>query len=523
MDMSSISRVISSMRRTGWQQIIGWIVLGSMVIGGMYFRLQGIERNLSFWNDEIHAAYFSRAVLEHGVPITQTGHYTGLYQIALYYLTAFMFALGGISEFAARVPSVIAGTLLIVVVYAVAKKITNTTTAYVASFLTAFSQIQLAWSTQFRPYIWLELCVVVVAYCAYKYISAQKMIDRYIVYAVLVSLVASLFHGTGLVNFVLISLVFIYKIIARKKYQYLLLLLPLSIFVTGIIYFSLSPINRTADAVFHVHTDLLHYRVFLRANYWWLLSGAVVGGTILWIRSKERALILCGFPLVIFLAAIFKFNAQYVRYSLPAFPFLYILFGYGLVIVAETAGIVTKHMYVKYGTLLLLVVFFLWQPIRTNKILLAPRYYYTINGDMRENPIVDYKRAFERIKKLRADRTSFVVMDAWNDRVPWFLPEQPYIFLIEHRPATVDPVFGEPMIATIKEFVAAQQQYQAGIVVVENWESQTAYNVQQYIRNHLQHEFDVENLPHNEADKWSISIYSWGIAPTVSRAKSRDL
>lgn len=489
---------------------ISLFILALIIVGGFYFRFQGIEKNLSYWNDEIHTAYFSRAVVEKGIPITQSGHTTGLYQIALYYLTALSFSMFGISEFAGRIPSVIGGTLLILLVFVVAKRITNTYAAFIASLLTAFSQIQLAWSTQLRPYIWLEIFTLLIAYLSYLNLHSKKIVDRYLVSAVGVSLVASLFHGTGLVNFVLISVVFMFKVIALKKYRYLLLAIPMGTFVLGILYFSLSPINRTAGILFSLNTDILHYRVFLQANYWWLIMGSMVGSIALWTYSRKHAVIFAGFPIIIFLVAIFKFNSQYVRYSLPAFPFLYILFGLGVVFTINNITARIKNRFVKQGIIVLLLLFFVSYVLKTNKVLTAPRYYYTINGDMRENPIVDYKLAFQKIEKLMHNKKSVIVMDAWNDRVPWFMPNQPYIFLIEHRPANIDPVFGEPMVSTIEEFLAAKKKHPAGVILVENWESQTAYNLQQHIRNTLKHEFDVENLPYNGADKWSISIYSWG-------------
>ena len=67
------------------------------------------------------------------------------------------------------------------------------------------------------------------------------------------------------------------------------------------------------------------------------------------------------------------------------------------------------------------------------------------------------------------------------------------------------------MISTISEFNREKSKYPYGVVLVENWESQASPELQEYIRTTLKKEFDVNNLPYNEADKWSISVYSWNL------------
>src|SRR3989344_5337751 len=84
------------------------------VMFGFWFRYEGIVKNLSFWNDEIHTAIFSRAILWQGAPVTEIGASTGLYQSAFYYATAASFSLFGLTEFAGRLPSVLVGSLFII-------------------------------------------------------------------------------------------------------------------------------------------------------------------------------------------------------------------------------------------------------------------------------------------------------------------------------------------------------------------------------------------------------------------------
>ncbi|MBI4004876.1 hypothetical protein HY358_01935, partial [Candidatus Roizmanbacteria bacterium] len=47
--------------------------------------------------------------------------------------------------------------------------------------------------------------------------------------------------------------------------------------------------------------------------------------------------------------------------------------------------------------------------------------------------------------------------------------------------------------------------------LIENWESLTSPELQQHIQKTLKRELDVQNLPYNENDRWSITVFSWGM------------
>ncbi len=131
---------------------------------------------------------------------------------------------------------------------------------------------------------------------------------------------------------------------------------------------------------------------------------------------------------------------------------------------------------------------------------------------MRENPIVDYKYAYGRIREMIKDRDSLVVLDAWNDRVPWYLPGQKFVLLADpEKFGKIDPVFGEEVTNSVDKIISLQNEYKSGIAIVEDWESQTPEYLKEYIRKNLKFEFTVQDLPGNENDHWGISIYSWGI------------
>ena len=147
----------------------------AMVALGFIYRYFSISHELSYWNDESNVGIFSRGILEYGMPVNANNVGYGVYEILLFYVTALSYSFFGISEFAGRFPSVVAGTVLIGVLYGVTKHLINQKAAVIAAFLGGFLQIQFAWSTQLRPYIWLQLFTVLVTYYSYRFLANKQI------------------------------------------------------------------------------------------------------------------------------------------------------------------------------------------------------------------------------------------------------------------------------------------------------------------------------------------------------------
>ena len=477
--------------------IVFYIFLAILTCIGFYLRYSSITHNLSFWNDESQVAIYSRAILELGKPIDVTGYSTGMYQLILYYLTALSFFLFGISEFAARLPSVVVGTILIPIIFFVTKKMLSTKEALIAAFLMTFSQMQLAWSTQLRPYIWMELFTVITIYLAYRYLkNTHTIFNTSLWWGIAITIISFLFHGTGLFNGIIIGGAFIYKIIELKKYKYLLLLIPAAL--VSIIAISFTPFF---EALFRFNTYLIHYKVFLTYHYLWLCSGAFLGFVLLWRTNRKLALLLSLSAGMIIALALFKIHDRYVRYSITAFPILYIMFAAGIIGLVDY---ISKTTFTRsMGYIVILVVFLMW-PVKKEKILFTPQLYYTINADMRENPIVDYKGAFAKIKQLINGRNDIIIMDAWYDRTLWYLPGNPWGILFHAEVPIIQA-------SSIKEFEQFKKKHPRGIAIVENWQSMTPPELQDHLRKTLKYEFEQGAIRGNERDAWNINVYSWGL------------
>lgn len=109
--------------------------------------------------DETRLALAARAILEHGVPLL---HGDFLYTRGLLpaYVEALSFAILGISDQAARLPAIIAGTLLVPAVYVFARDLVGRMAALAPAAMVAFSPPLVVHSREAWFYPWLVLWFV---------------------------------------------------------------------------------------------------------------------------------------------------------------------------------------------------------------------------------------------------------------------------------------------------------------------------------------------------------------------------
>jgi hypothetical protein len=128
------------------------IVLFIFTVIGFLLRFNNLE-NYSFWNDEIISLRASEGVLKQGIPFIQQGNVYFKSPLHIYSLALFIHSFG-VTEFSARLISVIFGTLTIILIYFVGKKISgnNKTIGLAAALIYSFSLWSIAWSREARFY-----------------------------------------------------------------------------------------------------------------------------------------------------------------------------------------------------------------------------------------------------------------------------------------------------------------------------------------------------------------------------------
>src|SRR5688572_25394695 len=131
-------------------------------------RLNGLDwRDGDLSTDEARLALAAKGVIATGLPILPSDRlYTrGLVTI---YATAPSLALFGIHDWSARLPSIVAGALLVPAVFLLAQSVAGTVPALAAAFFVVVAAPLVAWSRQaWRPATFL-LLFTLTAYAAYR-------------------------------------------------------------------------------------------------------------------------------------------------------------------------------------------------------------------------------------------------------------------------------------------------------------------------------------------------------------------
>ena len=149
------------------------IIITSVIIMGFFLRIYdlGIQ---SFWLDEAISSIAAMAFLEKGTPVFQSGLFYGR-GILNTFLIASSFKIFGVNEFAARLPSVLFGTLTILLVYIIGSKWGNRYVGLIAATLVAFSVWEIAWSREARMYQQLQFFYILSLYMFYEFTQNKDL------------------------------------------------------------------------------------------------------------------------------------------------------------------------------------------------------------------------------------------------------------------------------------------------------------------------------------------------------------
>ncbi|MBI3366454.1 glycosyltransferase family 39 protein, partial [Candidatus Roizmanbacteria bacterium] len=176
--------------------ILSFLPLLIIIIAGFLFRLKGIQDNHSFWADEGYISSFARDIVMGKLSIAQ-GVYKVWYQPLQILTTSIFFFIFGISEFSARLPSVIIGSVGIVFAYFVAQKLSSTWGGLLAAFAYGFSQLNLANATQAKPYTIITVLFFMNIYLYLLLTESNNSQDHKVLFhiaIIILSTLATLFH-----------------------------------------------------------------------------------------------------------------------------------------------------------------------------------------------------------------------------------------------------------------------------------------------------------------------------------------
>ena len=117
-----------------------YLFLFTISVIAFLYRVYGIFDNSPFWVDEFSTAIHSVQILKHGLSVfTDPSINLEIHNIPTHFLVAGFFKIFGQKEWVARLPFVMIGSLVPLMVFLVARKLYNLPTAISATLLTTFS------------------------------------------------------------------------------------------------------------------------------------------------------------------------------------------------------------------------------------------------------------------------------------------------------------------------------------------------------------------------------------------------
>lgn len=491
-------------------------------------RFWGLSSNPPFWVDEFSTGTEARIVQAHGPKLifdSQLRKKVGLehHNIPAHILVASSFSLFGESERAARLPFVIIGSLIPLLIYVLLASWGAPLAGIIAAILTTHVHLQVLWSVQARGYMLLQACILL-AFILYNKILEKKTVGEaswLIALLAGVSLIGLLSHITFV--FVLGALMIhsFFHFEGYKKYSLLwgggvlaiLTLLGLSGSLSVIVFFiknTFSPVN-----------NLWYYHSFMWREYTLVAFLGALGLVRLYQDKKgtmQPILIFIGGYLMFIL---FIFGHHMTKYLLPIFPFILAGMAYLLV---DLGKILSKKSMVTLGiSLLLTYLIILNGDVFVNK----PDRYYSLNNHFREISNIDYNAVYDIVKAKSTSDTA--IIETWPGRALWYTGndnENMYLYRWENEVGFVNghekktsfylkdgikrvaPQMG--FVSTQKDLQKVMARHSTGFIFIDD--DTLPEGVRKYAEKNLTKELFLDHytLDPNPYSLWPATLYSWG-------------
>ncbi len=506
-----------------------------LTIFGFILRLYDLGSQ-SFWYDEGYSVNAALSMLEKGAPILPSGQFYshGLLNTGL---IASSIGIFGESEFAARLPSVIFGTLTIPLVFLFARRITgDKKLALITTFLVTFSVLEIAWSRQARMYQQLQFFYILSLYCFY--IFAHERSTRYLVPTIVFTILAALSHSFG---FSLILIYILYYSLLNSKTIFRYARNPISISKLVIICAScMLAALIVGEVFFNVFSTVWQERVNYFTEYMNYLketlpviSYLAAAGVIIALRKDYKSSVLLILATIVPLYLIcFHIKLLHFRYLYFVLPFLFILFSYTVIYVFDlfTKVLITKNpthlskpqmsqnrlvnvMTTKQSLNFIFFAIIIGLVVHSSGFNFTPRATYYLEPNA---PQPDFKQVYTFINDNMSD--SDIIIDTWPALGTYYLETTPDYWLAFDISGTGnsyctqdekarDIYTNTPCLEDLSALKNVTTQNQSGWLIVDRLAlTRLSPDITDYIE---------QNLTYHEAGssvirQWFISTYSWG-------------
>jgi 4-amino-4-deoxy-L-arabinose transferase-like glycosyltransferase len=394
-----------------------------LTLWGFTLRIYALGHQ-SLWNDEAASINAALGMLEHGWPLLPSG---AVYSRSILNTGVIASSIGlfGSSEFAARLPSVLFGTLTIPLVFLFARKIGNDKIALIAAIITAFSVLEVAWSRQARMYQQLQFFYLLSLYLFYQF--SQTKSKRYLIATIVSTLCAGLSHEFG---FVLVLIFPIYAFLLNirnvKKFLSKEFLLQKKVIVSILAIIALLTLAEVEFGVFssvlsstgHVH---LHYYLgYLLTTIPVVSLLAVVGAVLLFRRERRTSLLLILSIIIPLYFLSFHLELWGYRYFYFLLPVVFILFSCGVVYSID----LIPELRTRRRLSLLLPALLLVLTLSYGFVYTPHSSYYHFDSCIQQP---DFKRAYSFVEENRNEGD--IVIDAWPVVGMFYLSKTPDYWL----------------------------------------------------------------------------------------------
>lgn len=495
------------------------IAVALVFIAGLYFRIYGLKNNYSFWVDEASTARFGRAILESNYPKIQTTGYSEEAYYTTHYLTGYFFKLFGVSEYTARLPEVIIGSLVILATFLLGKELFGKQVGFASCLFVAFSYIQITWSRQARGYVILELFFIMALFFLYRFVKYVKTKD--LLFLLLFLILSYLTHPLGLI---LVPIVFVLFLENRKSISILFKVnksvLFIFIFVSASMVFLLrgfifSHLFFALEQLFDDNKFISYYHSLFWRQYPVFIFLMFLGFLILMFNGKRKEFnffliaLLCYFLMVCFFNSV-----PFEKYIFPVFPLIFIISSFSL-------KQISSNLF-KSGKSVLFFVLVGFIVINGNKFTLKPKTFYSMNIDMKEIPEIDYKGIYMLVKEktLLINKKDFAVVEIDADAPAWYLGEGIAGYIPTNDKSTLfDPNRGYKIIGSLEEFKKVKEEYRYGFInLIEHNFRFYPEGLVEYARLNLKLERKDQYAPFSpDWNHWPVELYSWGLEETKKK------
>src|SRR3989344_3051233 len=467
-------------------------ILFLIIFLGLLFRLKGIQSNHSFWSDEAYGAGLARDII--------TGEKTPLIALSrlnyepLFILTESVFLrIFGHNEFSARIPVVLLGTAGILGAFLLAFKLSGISAGLLAAFISAFSQINLANSTQAKPYSILQTLLLFEIYALILLHENKKNNSKIHLLIIFLCLTSTFFHLLG----TLFWLPYFFYLTYGKQYKFnkhrINLFYIFLICCSAILLF----------ALYYYRINFSNHLTYFRELFWSQYSLFSLSALFGFIYSlKYRKIVHLGiFALIAVYLFLWTF-AHYthnVRYILPLFSLLFVYFS---VFWSEVGRRFFKQ---KSSVVCIIIAMLLY--LGGIKIVRKPVNYYNPNSDLYGDvQIADYKTAFGLISEKFPRLDNVAVFNDWYDTQYWYLKNKlvTAYFIKGYEKPKPFPVDQTMSYGTLNQFLKVKNKYSKGLLIVEDWESFLPEDIKQYAKKNMKREFRVDGLPQAQGDNWPL-------------------